>query len=192
MNKQCYSSRTDRSLDSTELAEAAVTGQWLKHVALLLIFSTISVVQAQTQNTCVAELREANQKYLAGKVDAARDLLKKCVNKNKASKQDKVEAYKLLGKIYIAKDSSDQAIDAFKKMLKLNCQMTLDTTQETPEVIAIFNEVKKQQKCGGSKKLLWISAGGGLAVAGAIIFWPSPKEEKIEPLGFVEPPGRPR
>jgi len=183
MNKQSYSLKTDRSL--------AVSGQWYKHLILFLIFSVIFVANAQAQNSCEAELREAQQKYSENEFDAARDLLKRCVNKKKASDQDKIKAYELLGKVFIAKDSSGKALEAFKAMLKLDCQITLDSTQVTPEVFGIFKESQKQQTCG-NKNWLWIT--GGLAAAGGaviIILTRDGDEPPPNPDDFVQPPGRP-
>jgi len=182
MNEQSYSLKTDRPL--------AVAGQWLKHMILFLIFSTISTVQAQTQNACEVELRLANQQYRFGKFDSAYYFIRLCLNKKEAITQDSVEAYKLLGKIHIAKDSTDKAREAFKIALKLNdCQITLDANQEPPVVIKIFNKVK-QQTCGKSKKWLWI--GGGLIAAGTttIIICPWCGDGPTQD-GFVQPPSRP-
>lgn len=179
MNKPSYSSlKSDLSL--------TVPGRRLKYVILLLSFGMISVAQTQTPDSCKAELSKAEQRYQVDDFDAARDLLNLCVKNKKASKQGKVEAYKLLGKVYIAQDSTDKALEAFKAMLKLDCRITLDSTQVKPDVFVVFKEAQKQQTCG--KKWPWI-VGGGLAAGGivaAIILRPGPKPDE-----FVQPPGRP-
>jgi len=127
MNQPSYSSKTDRSL--------AVTGRWLKPLIFLLIFIVIFVANAQAQNSCESELRRAEQKYRAVELDSADYLIRLCLNKLEASKQHKIEAYKLLGKVYIAKDSTGKAKEAFKKMLEINpevhmCQVKKPTKLE--------------------------------------------------------------
>jgi len=176
MEKKSYSSKTGRRLEPT---------------ILLLVFVMVSVAQTQTPDSCKAELSNADQKYKTNDFDAARDLLNRCVKNKKASKYGKVEAYKLLGKVYIAKDSTDKALEAFKAMLKLDCRTMLDSTQVTPEVFMTFQDAKKQQTCG-SKKWLWI--GGGLAAGGGaaiIILTGGGDGEPPIQDGFVQPPGRP-
>jgi len=142
------SEKTGRSL--------GVTSQWLKHLILLLIFNTISAVQAETKNTCEAELRVADQKYRAGELDSAAYLIRLCLNKKEATKKDSVWAYKLLGKVYIARQDINEAKNAFGEMLKLNPKTTLDETQETLEVMAIFNEVKTTFEKQRGKNWQWL------------------------------------
>jgi len=188
MNQPSYSSKTDRSL--------AVTGRWLKHLIFFLIFSTISVTNAQVPNSCEAELRRAEQKYRAVELDSAVYLIRLCLNKKEATDQDKARAYKLLGKVYIARQDTTEAKKAFGKMLELNPQMTLDATQETSEVMVIFNEVKmafeqKQRQVGKSKKWLWIGASGAAAVGAAVAILGGGGNGAGGNGGFVAPPGRP-
>lgn len=183
MNKPSDSSETARSL--------VATGQWFRRLVLLLIFGAISAVQAQVPTACETELRAAEQQFLDGKFDSASSLIRFCLKKKEATTQDSVKAYILLGKIYIARDSTTQARETFKTALKLsNCQMTLDANQETPEVMRLFKEVKKQT-CGKSK--IWIWVGVGVAVAGTTvaIICSRPEPPPLVQDGFVEPPGRP-
>jgi len=163
-----------------------------KCLFLILIFGTFPVTVAQAQDSCEVELKEADQKYRSGEFNAALALINGCLSRKEATQQDQAWAYKLLGKVYIARENTGDAKRAFRTMLELNPQMTLDATQETPEVMAIFNEVKmafEQQRLrtGKSRKWLWIGAGG-LTAAGitAAIILKGGNEE-----GFVPPPGRP-
>jgi len=147
---------------------------------LTLTFSAFSVAMAQAQSSCEAELNQAEQKYRSGELNAALALINRCLGRKETTKQDKMGAYKLLGKIFIAQEKPEEAKKTFMIMLTLNPQMTMDPLQETPEVITIFNEAKtvfekqprqpeepRPAKKGGSKKWLWIGAGG-LAAAGTV------------------------
>lgn len=159
---------------------------------LLLLFIIWKAAIAQTQSACEAALLEAEQKYQAGKLDSALVLINGCLVKKDATRQDKASAYEFLGKVYIALDEIEQAKNAFGEMLKVNSKITLDPTMETPEVMAIFNEVKqKQRQAGKSKKWLWFRAGGLVAagITAAIIFQNAPQGSSSE--SFVLPLGRP-
>jgi len=172
---------------------------WLICTAILI---ACSEAMPQTSRSCETELKTAEQKYLDGYLDEAVDLLNRCLDKPGATNQDSTEAYKLLGKIYIAKENRAEAKKAFWMMLTINPAANLNPAIETSEVMSIFNEVKtaleKQRqppeepqpmKQGRSKKWLWI--GGGTAVVAAsitaIVLSNGTTDE-----GFVKPPGRPR
>lgn len=174
---------------------------WLICAAILM---ACSEAMPQTSRSCETELKTAEQKYLDGYLDEAVDLLNLCLNNPDVINQDKAEVYKLLGKIYIAKDNRDEAKKAFGMMLTLNPAAILDPTKETLEVMSIFNEVltalEKQRrppkepkpvKKSRSKKLLWIGAGGAAAVGAAVVILGGGGNGGGGNGGFVEPPGRP-
>ncbi len=158
---------------------------WLICAAILM---ACSEAMSQTPRSCETELKAAEQKYVDGYLDEAVDLLNRCLNNPNTANQDKAEAYKLLGKVYIAKENRDEAKKAFTMMLALNPVATLDATKETSEVMSVFNEVKtalekprqpsettQPVKKGRSKKWLWIGAGGAAAAGTAIVLYGSLK-----------------
>jgi len=182
---------------------------FLQRLTLIMILSLIPVTLAQAQSLCEVALNEAEQKYRSGDFSAALILINRCLIRTEATAQDKVWAYKLLGKVHIAQENPDEAKKAFALMLRLSPETTLDPTQETPEVMAIFNEVKaafekprppragpQPKKKGGSKKWIWIGAGGVAAVGATAILLGggggNGDGTTPPPTGFPLPPGRPR
>ncbi len=190
---------------------------WLICATILMV---CSAAMPQTPSPCETELKTAEQKYLDGYLDEAMGLLNRCLNKPSATNQDSAEAYKLLGKIYIAKENRQEAKKAFWMMLMINPAANLEPATETAEVMLIFYEVKaalekqrqppeevkaapgKQQqppeattpaKQGRSKKWIWIGAGGAAAVgaAVAVLGGGGGGNGGRGNGGFVAPPGRP-
>jgi tetratricopeptide (TPR) repeat protein len=172
-----------------------------------LIFEPVSAALlpalAQAQENCDSLLREAEKKYNEGYFDVAIELLNRCLDKKNVSRQQKAEAYKLLGKAYISKAVLEEAKNAFLNMLEQNPQATLDPSTETPDVYKVFKEVKdafeKKQvepmppaeaKKGSGKKWLWIG-GGGAAVALAAILIFSGDGDGDDEGSLPGPEGRP-
>ncbi len=124
---------------------------------------------AQTPENCKQELRQATSLFQATKYDSALYLINRCLSERQPESSEKAEAYKLLGKVKVALDDARGAKAAFREMLSLQPFMGLDSKQETPETIKIFNEVRIEfltanPTTKGAKNWPWI------AVSGAVVF----------------------
>ena len=124
---------------------------------------------AQTPENCEQELRQATNLFRSAKYDSALSLLNFCLAQRQPVQLEKAEAYKLLGKVKVALDDARGAKAAFREMLSLQPFMGLDSKQETPETIKIFNEVRIEfltanPTTKGAKNWPWI------AVSGAVVF----------------------
>ena len=124
---------------------------------------------AQTQTNCKQELRQATSLFQAEKHDSALSLLNLCLSKRQPGQLEEIEAYKLLGKVKVALDDVRGAKAAFREALALQPFMELDSKQETPETMKIFNEVRIEfftanPTTKGAKNWPWI------AVSGAVVF----------------------
>ncbi len=141
----------------------------------ILIFSVIffqnsgPLAFAQTAENCEHALRQATNLFRSARYDSALSLLNLCLVQNQPVQSEKAEAYKLLGKVKVALDDATGAKSAFHEMLSLQPLMELDSKQETPETVRIFNEVRIEfltanPTTKGAKNWPWI------AVSGAVVF----------------------
>ena len=141
----------------------------------ILIFSVIFFQNsgqgafAQTPENCEQALRQATDLFRSAKYDSALSLLNLCLVQKQPVQSEKAEAYKLLGKVKVALDDATGAKAAFLEMLSLQPFMELDSKQETPETVKIFNEVRidfltANPTTKGSKNWPWF------AVSGAVVF----------------------
>ena len=131
---------------------------------------------AQTPENCEQELRQATDLFRSAKYDSALSLLNFCLLQRQPKPLEKAEAYKLLGKVKVALDDATGAKAAFLEMLSLQPFMELDSNQETPETIEIFNEVRIEfltanPTTKGAKNWPWIAVSGAVVFTfGALLF----------------------
>lgn len=124
---------------------------------------------AQTQTNCEQELRQATSLFQTAKYDSALSLLNLCLSERQPVQLETAEAYKLLGKVKVALDDARGAKAAFREALFLQPFMELDSKQETPETVKLFNEVRIEfltanPTTKGAKDWPWI------AVSSAVVF----------------------
>jgi tetratricopeptide (TPR) repeat protein len=154
--------------------------------ALLLAALLIKdgAAQPQPSSPCASAIKDADNKYVTGDFPAAISILKDCLSKTGATTQDKINAYKLLAKTYIAQGEAEAAEKSFEQMLQLDSAITLDPQKERREVIEIFNKVKirftpPRPQPGsesvpppkqGSSKTKFLIAGGGVVAGGVVLY----------------------
>ena len=107
--------------------------------------------------------------FQAAKYDSALSLLNFCLLERQLGPLEKTQAYKLLGKVKVALDDVPGAKAAFRDAVSLQPFMELDSKQETPETMKIFNEVRIEfltanPTTKGAKNWPWI------AVSGSVVF----------------------
>lgn len=185
-------------------------------IVALIFINPLAVGMAQAQDPCETALREAEQNYYAGQFDQAIARVNGCLNKSGLAKEEKIKAYKLLSLICIAQENLEQARSNIRKLLELEPNYAPDPAQDSKEFVELIAKMKEQQprlqppppsetpprqplpqkssvKKGGSRKWLWIGAGG-LAAAGATaaILLGGGNKGEPPPQPFPLPPGRPR
>jgi len=148
----------------------------------ILIFSVIFFQNsgqgafAQAAENCEQELRQATNLFRSAKYDSALSLLNLCLVQKQPVQSEKAEAYKLLGKVKVALDDATGAKAAFREMLSLQPFTELDSNQETPETVKIFNEVRIEfltanPTTKGAKNWPWIAVSGAVVfTVGALLF----------------------
>ena len=147
----------------------------------ILIFSVIffqnSGAFAQAQENCEQELRQATNLFRSAEYDSALSLLNLCLSERQPAQLEKAEAYKLLGKVKVALDDVRGAKAAFREALSLQPFMELDSKQETPETVNIFNEVRIEfftanPTTRGAKNWPWIAVSGAvISTVAALLFF---------------------
>ena len=110
-----------------------------------LSLNFVMTSQARSQDKCENALKEAENLYITGRFDEAIDLLEGCLPSGFTQEQKK-QAYRLLGKSYLAKDYLDQAKDAIEKLLEIVPTWKPDPIQEPPEFMQLVEEVKQRME----------------------------------------------
>jgi len=131
---------------------------------------------AQTAENCEQELRQATNLFRSARYDSALFLLNLCLVERQPGPLEKAEAYKLLGKVKVALDDAPGAKAAFREMLSLQPFMELDSKQETPETVKIFNEVRIEfltanPTTKGSKNWPWFVVSGAVVFTVAVLLF---------------------
>ena len=96
------------------------------------LFFTISCF---AQQPCI---REARGVYDDGRLHELPALLEDCINGSNFSKQEKVEAYRLLTLSYIYSDEPEKADEAMLSLLKSDPEFVLNEAVEPDEFIALY------------------------------------------------------
>jgi tetratricopeptide (TPR) repeat protein len=94
---------------------------------------------------CDVELREAEAKYRSGFFDEAIDLLDRCLNKGGINKEQRMQAYRLKGLAYLAKDYLNQAKESIKNLMELVPDYEPNPEQDPPAFRQMVTEVKEEQ-----------------------------------------------
>ena len=169
----------------------------------IFIYDTRSFAKTRLPKDCVKELAAAERNYREGSFAEAIQILLRLRYKKGCREQEKALAYKLLAKIYIAKNYLERARLAIRKMLELDGNIVLNPGNEPPPFIYLFNEVKKEQeeeksivatgkpqkKKGNFKLWPWFVGTGVAGAAAFIVFGGG--EAKTPGRGFPRPVGRP-
>ncbi|MFX0198451.1 MAG: hypothetical protein ACFFCW_20215 [Candidatus Hodarchaeota archaeon] len=93
------------------------------------------------QDKCKSALSESKKLFNEGQFDKVIDLLTPCLTKG-FSKEEKIEAYRLLALIYIEKDSLDKSKDEIEKMLYLYYNYEPDLDEDPSQFVELVNELK--------------------------------------------------
>lgn len=173
------------------------------------IYNTLSSAKTLQPGDCEKELAASENNYREGSFDEALQILIRSIHKQGCNKREKALAYKLLGKVYIAKNYLGRARLALRKMIEMDANLVLDPRQEPPSLISLYDEVRKKlqrrkqrvvvtpkQKTrkGGTKLWPWLlgsGVAGGIAVFMVFGGGSGDGDRGIGARGFPRPVGRP-
>lgn len=137
----------------------------------LPVLSGNSRLFAENSQSCIKILNKAEEFYYNAKFDNAIDLIRQCIKDPNLTKENRLRAYRLLTRIFLAKNEKDKAEKVARKMLKIDPGYKPTIEKEKPDYIKLINDLKAQQapiktpakksseKKKNSKKWYWIGAG---------------------------------
>ena len=145
---------------------------------LLLIFALVNLqisaaFSAPLQENNRSLLKKAENRYHQGEFDQTLKLIRQFLQKDSASKPERVKAYILLSKTFIAQNKTNAAKEIVRKIFTVNPAYHPTLEQEKPSYVhlvdAVRREIKPKQAKEAVKKskshtLLWAGAGGATAL----------------------------
>ncbi len=110
----------------------------------LAIFSALLIslnLNSKIMNAqdCTETLQQARNMYTDGEIATIPDLLEACI-KNGFTKEEKVQAYKLIIQVYIFEDKIDEAEKTLLKLKKTNPVYQIDYENDGAEFIDLFKQ----------------------------------------------------
>jgi len=120
-------------------------------LVFISFFCEVSLAHPQVQDKYGKILQEANQNYRTGKFNEAIILIADCLVKPDITDKEKIQAYRLLGLVNIAKDDLSEAKKTIEKLLELDPDYQPDPTKDPPPFINLIEEekavlIKKEDK----------------------------------------------
>lgn len=118
-------------------------------------------------------LEKAENFYYDGDFDNAIKSINQYLSQASLSKEDKMNAYKLLTHIFLAKNDAPSAKKVVELILDIEPAYAPTLEEETPKYVTFVTEVKKQYVLKKvkpqSKKINWLVWGGAGAAAATLL-----------------------
>ncbi|GEM_PF-2029349 len=177
----------------------------LSQMVLPIFLNNFSVFAQDTQ-TCVSQLNQAEDDYYNGAFDASIRIIKECLKKATLKKEERIKAYTILARIFMAKNKKEGAKKIIRKILNLDPGYRPTIEQERPAYVNLVAEERKTLRVTAAasnkkkavahknnKKWYWYSAGGaaGIAII-AIIAGGQSKHKPGNNSTLPQPPGFPK
>lgn len=109
----------------------------------IIVFSLFFIINTNCKNLiaqdCTETLQQARNKYTDGEIATIPDLLDACI-KNGFTKEEKVQAYKLIIQVYIFEDKIEEAEQILLKLKKADPVYQIDYENDGAEFIDLFNQ----------------------------------------------------
>lgn len=147
----------------------------------LLIFALLNVQMSLAfsaaiplQKSSLHLLKKAENHYHQGEFQQTLQLIRQFLQKNSASDPDKIKAYALLSKTFIAQGNTASAKKIIRKIFTVNPAYHPTLEQEKPSYIKMVEAVRKElkpnarvtsQQKKNNSVLLWAGTGGAAALA---------------------------
>lgn len=119
-------------------------------VLLFLIVSNLasySLAWAQTETAdCAKQLDQAEEQYYQGHFDQAILMAENCLTRRDLPEDLEIRAHKIIAKASVSKRHVDRAKEELGKILEIDPKVSLDPDLEPPEVIKLFEEVRREKE----------------------------------------------
>ena len=113
----------------------------IKQILIYLIITSFFIPLSFAQDDCSVLLRRAQKYYDDGVIEEVPALLTSCLEDG-FTKEEKVDAYKLLILCSIYEDNIDQADDQMLAFLKANPEYEINQSVDAAEFIHFFKSYK--------------------------------------------------
>lgn len=113
----------------------------LLSISLVILFPFLS----ESQISCVQNLREARNSYDAGKLNDLPKLLLKCID-NGFSKEEKVEALRLVTLSYLFDEEQEKAEASYLRLLKIEPEYQVNLESDPTELIILSERYDTEPK----------------------------------------------
>jgi hypothetical protein len=110
--------------------------QPIKKILFIGSFLCLLPLLVNAQSTCVQNLRDARNFYDQGKLNDLPKLLLKCID-NGFSKEEKVEALRLVTLSYLFNEEQDKAEQSFLRLLKIEPEFKVNQESDPTELIIL-------------------------------------------------------
>lgn len=117
-------------------------GIWIGLVALLLYGAAPVAAQDAT-------MEEAKDEYIFANYDRAIELFSEVAHSSEYGSETRIEAFRYLGRSYIAKNENDEAREAMTELIQLEPPIVeLDADDEPPPLIRLYYEARRDAQEG--------------------------------------------
>lgn len=111
----------------------------MKKSIILVVFLVATLTGQHTfAQSCAQTLRLARSTYEQGRLHELPALLEKCLNSSEFTKQERVEAYKILTLAYIYLEEPDKADETMLKILQTDNYFEVNNQVDPAEFIALY------------------------------------------------------
>lgn len=156
--------------------------------------------------TCSEKLDIAEEYYYDDAFDEAQALVQDCLNDLSLKKVERIRAYTILARIYLARENPEAAKEFILKIFSLDPAYQPTIEQETPRFVNLVTEAKKEfvvpapiaesaktSKKKSGKRWLWIGAGTAAVIAIiAVVASGSKGEKPVQERLLPNPPPFPQ
>ena len=113
-----------------------------KHIFLIIIIFVFTATETYAQKCDWSDINEAHQKYDEGSFEEAIAMSKKCLG-TQIDENQRIEVFRLMTKIYLAKDQDSAAVDYAKNILEISPRFQPSYLTDPPRFIEIIDNLKK-------------------------------------------------
>ena len=154
------------------------------HLLLILLFVKLQPIAFSVQNHSAVFagglqqkdnlLEKAQDSYYAADFNKTINLIREFLKNESITKSNRVTAYSLLAKTFVAKNDTSTAKGVIRNILKLEPGFAPTLEQEKPSYVNLVSSVRRKESRSktktqtvamksGKTKWLWIGAGGAAA-----------------------------
>lgn len=113
-----------------------------KYIFLIIIIFVFTATETYAQKCDWSDINEAHQKYDEGSFEEAIAMSKKCLG-TQIDENQRIEVFRLMTKIYLAKDQDSAAVDYAKNILEISPRFQPSYLTDPPRFIEIIDNLKK-------------------------------------------------